>query len=271
MQKNFNCCTRKVNSLKKQFIALVMVMAVFMFVAGTVKAGLFDRVLDIAEDAVKKEQPKQAEQQTGQSTSEQPKQSETQKSSAVLTDNTVYSPDSDAGVVINGVKWATRNVDAPGKFTANPSEAGMIYQWNRKKAWPATGKSVENWDNTYPAGETWKSDISPAGWRLPTIAEVKTLFDTNKVSSEWTTQNGVKGRKYTDKATGNSIFLPAVGYRNSSDEGRLSRGGEHGCYWTGTGNGKENAWSWGFDPVRYDEWAGRTERLDGRYVRPIAK
>ena len=36
------------------------------------------------------------------------------------------------GVVINGVRWATRNVDKPGTFAANPEDAGMLYQWNRK-------------------------------------------------------------------------------------------------------------------------------------------
>jgi len=39
----------------------------------------------------------------------------------------------DEGVVINGVKWATRNVAAPGTFAANPQDAGMFYQWNRKR------------------------------------------------------------------------------------------------------------------------------------------
>ena len=38
----------------------------------------------------------------------------------------------DAGVVINGITWATRNVDEPGKFAARPEDAGMYYQWNSK-------------------------------------------------------------------------------------------------------------------------------------------
>ena len=34
--------------------------------------------------------------------------------------------------VINGVKWATCNVDAHGKFAATPESYGMLYQWGRK-------------------------------------------------------------------------------------------------------------------------------------------
>ena len=41
-------------------------------------------------------------------------------------------------VIINGVKWATCNVDAPGTFAAAPESAGMFYQWNRKIGWSAT-------------------------------------------------------------------------------------------------------------------------------------
>lgn len=45
-------------------------------------------------------------------------------------------------VEINGVCWATRNVDAPGTFTQNPEDAGMLYQWNRKTAWNVTDSIV---------------------------------------------------------------------------------------------------------------------------------
>ena len=119
---------------------------------------------------------------------------------------------SEKGVVINGVKWATRNVDAPGTFTDNPEDTGMFYQWNRKKAWSATG-AVTDWDTIYPIGtNTWTkaNDPSPVGWRVPTLAEIETLLDSDKVSNVWTTQNGVNGRKFTDKVTGAFIFLPAL-------------------------------------------------------------
>jgi len=137
----------------------------------------------------------------------------------------------DEGVVINDVKWATRNVAAPSTFAAKPEDAGMFYQWNRKVAWPTTG-DVTNWDNSYPAGDRWEksNDPSPAGWRLPYLGEIQKLLDTEKVTNEWVTVNGVNGRKFTDKATGNSIFLPAVGAR--LNDGTLDNKG--GIYWSGS-------------------------------------
>jgi len=53
----------------------------------------------------------------------------------------------------------------------------MFYQWNRKKAWPATGE-VTHWDATIPEGDTWAkaNDPCPKGWRVPTPNEISTLI-----------------------------------------------------------------------------------------------
>lgn len=44
----------------------------------------------------------------------------------------------DRGVMIGGIRWATRNVDAPKTFVASRYEVGMIYQWNSKIGWNIT-------------------------------------------------------------------------------------------------------------------------------------
>ena len=165
-----------------------------------------------------------------------------QQNAASLTDQTVYPTDSDEGVVINGVKWATRNVGEPGKFTANPSEAGMFYQWNRKVAYNVTDIDIRSgWDKSLPAGNTWEKSNSPcpAGWRLPTLEEIQTLLDYDKVERDWTTLNGVKGRRLTDKATGNSIFIPAAGGRN--ELGTLIHENRNGYCWSSTVSGANYA------------------------------
>jgi len=148
-------------------------------------------------------------------------------------DDKSNSPTSDQDVVINGVKWATRNVAAPGRFTAKIEDFGMFYQWNREKAWPATG-NVTDWDASSLTSTQWEivNDPSPFGWRVPTSDEIETLFDSDKVSNVWTTKNGVSGRKFTDKTSGNSIFFPAAGYRFGSD-GMLIGVGSYGGYWSG--------------------------------------
>jgi uncharacterized protein (TIGR02145 family) len=142
----------------------------------------------------------------------------------------------DEGVLINGVKWATRNVDSPGYFVAKSEVPGMVYQWNRKTGW-ATDSMINSdgetmWDSSVSSGAAWRksNDPSPAGWRLPAPAEIESLFDRNKVSNEWTTVNGVGGRKFTDKTTGNSLFLPAAGSRGYRD-GDLYNAGKLGFYW----------------------------------------
>ena len=148
------------------------------------------------------------------------------------------------GVRINGVVWATRNVAAAGAFAAKPEDAGMFYQWNRKTAWASTG-TVTGWKSDTPTGTTWEkgNDPSPAGWRVPTLDEIKKLFDTDKVKNEWTTA----GREFTDKTTGNSIFLPAAGCRDNRD-GTLYYVGLYGYYWSSTPHegGSSNACSLGF-------------------------
>ena len=145
------------------------------------------------------------------------------------------TPSQDESVVINGVRWATCNVDKPGKFASRPEDAGMFYQWNRKKAWAVTDESVINWDDSTPTGITWEkaNDPSPSGWRVPTLEEQKKLLDTDKVISELISQNGVTGRKFTDKTTGSSIFLPIAGCRGHV-VGTVGYVGKFGYCWSST-------------------------------------
>ena len=149
-------------------------------------------------------------------------------------------------VVVNGVKWATCNVDAPGTFAASPESSGMLYQWNRKIGWSTTDPLVNSnggtvWDETIPEGTVWTAtnDPCPAGWRVPTIEELQTLLNTTKVVQEWTTQNGVIGRKFTDCISNNSIFLPAAGSRNYNDGVLSSIVGSN--YWSCSHYGESQA------------------------------
>jgi len=134
------------------------------------------------------------------------------------------------GLVINGIRWATRNVDAPGFFADSFESAGMLYQWNRKKPWLATGSSVKGWDSSLPAGTTWDSfnDPSPAGWRVPTLKEIQELLDST-VSRD-TVIKGVNGKIYKKTGDRDSLFLPAAGYRDVT--GTLRGKGELGRYWS---------------------------------------
>jgi len=134
--------------------------------------------------------------------------------------------DTITGVVINNVRWATRNVNTPGTFADRPEHLGMLYQWGRGVGYAATGE-IENWFDGEIETETWVNDPCPPGWRVPTGDELETLRDTNSL---WLDKDGVNGRAFTDRVTGNVIFLPAVGWRNE-ENGGLANAGLYGLYW----------------------------------------
>ena len=87
----------------------------------------------------------------------------------------------DEGVVINGIRWATRNVDMPGTFAETPESAGGFFTW-------------------YEA-----QNACPQGWRVPTQDEFQLLIDTGY---EWTTRNNVIGGLFGSGR--NQVFLPAA-------------------------------------------------------------
>jgi uncharacterized protein (TIGR02145 family) len=191
----------------------------------------------------------------------------------------------DEGVVINGVKWATRNVDKPGTFAASPESAGMFYQWNRKMGWSNSEPLTDSdggtsWNLEDTEGKKWAkaNDPSPAGWRVPSEKELNKLLDTDKVTEEWTTLNSLKGSKFTDKKTGASLFLPAAGFIYNVRQGAYNQScyhdkfGSYGIYWSNgrdpdnykainfqTGESKSSCTWWDGDPNR------------GHSLRPVAE
>jgi len=130
---------------------------------------------------------------------------------------------SDQGVIINGVKWATRNVDEVGTFASYSESFGKLYQWNRKKSFPNSwdsktlGTELE-WDDFISSGIKWEkeNDPSPAGWRIPTYDEIASLLDIEKVSRKFCIQNSVPGLLFTDINTGNTLFFPVPNYLDES-------------------------------------------------------
>ena len=152
-----------------------------------------------------------------------------------------------AGVLINGVRWATRNVDAPGTFADNPEDSGMFYQWNTPTGWSTTNPLrrwydnewvAHGWGNVSEEGTTWtlENDPCPPGWRLPLQAQLENLHNQ---PSSWTQRNGVNGRVFG--IAPNQLFLPAVGSRNAT--GVLNNAGHWGHYWSRQG-GSTAAWAW---------------------------
>ena len=159
----------------------------------------------------------------------------------------VFEPDYNGHEFVDlglSVEWATCNVGA-----SSPEDYGDYFAWGETEPKDYYDWSTYKWcngsDNTLTkyctdsyygtvdnktvldleddaAHVNWGGD-----WRMPTLAEQEELI--NNCTWEWKTQNGVKGRKATSKINGNSIFLPAAGYRDGSS---LYSVGSRGNYWS---------------------------------------
>ena len=142
------------------------------------------------------------------------------------------------GVLINGVIWATRNVDMPGTFALTPESSGMFYQWNRNVGWSSTDpiKNSNNgtaWDSSYATGTTWylENDPCPFGWRVPNSVELHSLRDAGHTWVVNWNNTGVNGRLFGTAPY--QIFLPAAGSRVGWS-GVLTNVGWFGNYWSST-------------------------------------
>jgi len=151
----------------------------------------------------------------------------------------------DEGVTINGVTWATRNVDAVGKFAENAGSAGMFYQWNNKKAWPATGPITGTWPTTPASGSTWTSanDPCPDDWKVPTQTELEKLLAASVIKT-FGTSHGKDGLWFGTASLPYQLFFPAYGERNS--DGVLTTDNNYGGYWSSTQFNGSRAYSFDF-------------------------
>ncbi len=164
------------------------------------------------------------------------------------------------------VKWATCNVGA-----SSPSDYGNYYAWGE-----TTTKSNYSNSNSVTYGKSMGSiagnptyDAARANWgstwRLPTANEIDELL--NKCTWTWTSQGGHNGYKVKGP-NGNSIFLPAAGWRYGTS---LYGAGETGYSWSATPyeDDTSRAYCLGFssgDHRRY--WY---DRSIGRSVRPVSE
>lgn len=129
----------------------------------------------------------------------------------------------EGGVLINGVVWATCNVDTPGTFAKNSETSGMFYQWNSRVGWSPTYPPIStdgsSWDNSWNGNNAaiWEksNDPCPTGWRVPTPAEVSSLIYSDY---QWTTRNGIDGVVFGSGE--NTIFLPAAGVAYTQNYGQ---------------------------------------------------
>jgi uncharacterized protein (TIGR02145 family) len=186
----------------------------------------------------------------------------------------------DDGVVINGVHWATRNVDRIGFFTERAEQAGYVFTWDSNREWYSAEQDTRGalslgWASQYSRASQWReaNDPCPPGWRLPTMEEWLSLLDTTRVTNEWATLNGVTGRRFTDRATGASMFLPAGGRWVITDNFRdLTKidVGTGGFYWSANPRTMDEftAYYFEFNNGRARIWSDYKTTLNS--IRPVS-
>lgn len=201
----------------------------------------------------------------------------------------------DAGDVVGGtangheyvdlglsVKWATCNVGAN-----SSEEYGDYFAWGETKPkdyydWSTYKWCNGNYDNLtkYCTDSDYGTvdnktvldladDAAHANWggawRMPTLEEQKELI--NYCTWTWTTQNGVKGYLVTSKKNGNSIFLPAAGFRSDSD---LYSAGSYGYYWSSSLSTYDLSFACILDfNSSHVDWRYGSGRYSGQSVRPV--
>jgi uncharacterized protein (TIGR02145 family) len=150
---------------------------------------------------------------------------------------------------VGSVTWASVNIDDSGKFAAKPDMFTKFYQWNKGKAWAATGV-VTGWTHNSTTDTAWTVTPCPAGWRLPTQAEYQALHDEGSMwANAGTRGNAVAGRFYgtnntvcelLNNMTG-CIFLPITDCRDIGS-GMLYNQGNYGYYWSSVQSDLINAY-----------------------------
>ena len=185
----------------------------------------------------------------------------------------------------SGLLWAKCNLGA-----TKPEEYGDYYAWGETST-----KEVYTWETyrycTAVDEEGWVKALSkyntsseygtpdhlttlqPSddvatqklvdGARMPSADEWRELIANT--TSEWTTENGVYGRKLT-ASNGKSLFFPAAGYRDGSE---LHRAGEDGIFWSSSLDAGGPLSAWGFDFLSGRQYVDCDRRQYGFSVRAV--
>ena len=151
----------------------------------------------------------------------------------------------------SGTLWATCNIGASspedyGNYIAwGEMSTKSTYDWSTYKWCKGSVRTLTKYCNNSNFGNNGftdnKTELDPeddaayvnwgSDWRMPSLEQFEELINSSYTTTEWTTQNGVKGRLITSNSNGNSVFLPAAGYRDGSS---LSGAGSEGDYWSRT-------------------------------------
>lgn len=166
----------------------------------------------------------------------------------------------------SGLKWATCNVGAD-----SPEEYGDYYAWGETYTkdeykedncdlWDVEMEDIGGDPEYDVATSEWGDD-----WRLPTEEDFNELVE--ECEWKWMKKKGVYGMRVKGP-NGNSIFLPAAGFRDGSSP---DDAGENGCYWSSTPDESNSYYACGLDFDSGDQEVNWNFRNFGHSVRPVSE
>lgn len=186
----------------------------------------------------------------------------------------------------SGTLWADRNVGAD-----SPEDYGDYFAWGETKP-----KSNYDWSTYFWCNDSYDEltkyctrdsygnngftdnktelDLSDdaasvnwdKSWCMPNLNQIKELVE--KCTWAWTTSNSVNGYRVTGP-NGNSIFLPAAGYRDSD---KVYCVGSHGYYWSRLLNtSNSNYASYLYFYTYGFAWNCYNYRYYGQSIRPVRR
>ena len=183
----------------------------------------------------------------------------------------------------SGTLWATCNVGA-----TKPEEYGDYFAWGETKTKTTYDLNTYKWCNggynrltkycnaskhgynryrDKLVSLTFADDVATAnwgsGWRMPKKEEWQELLAN--CESKWTRKNGVGGRLFTGP-NGNSIFLPATGYRWGCVTYDV---GIYGYYWSSSLVTNESNRAYGISFYSHVALMDHFRRYYGHTIRPV--
>ena len=169
----------------------------------------------------------------------------------------------------SGLLWATCNVGA-----SSPEEYGNYYAWGETttKAEYTDENSLhigKNMDGVDISGDE-QYDAATANWgdnwRMPRYTDFEELV--NECTWTWIAQNGVNGFNITGP-NGNSIFLPAAGFRYYNAEEVEPSAGIICVYWNSKPSSEDFAYCIYFASEEHEDLRITLPRACGASVRPV--
>lgn len=172
----------------------------------------------------------------------------------------------------SGTLWANMNVganapeDYGGYYAWGETEEKEVYFWSTYIHCDGSSSTCRDLGSDIAGTKYDVAHVKWGGdWQMPTQGQIDELL--NNTTHIWTTQNGVNGRLFTG-SNGNSIFLPAAGYRWKES---LGSAGSYGDYWSSTQDPSRssNAYYLYFGSGNAD--LNGYYRYNGQSVRPVVR